>query len=128
MLKDYIPLWLRGPRSTLWLIAAVVLIGLVILTAPAPGTEPQVTLHRVALYKAALIALAAVMGYWFDRALYPYARPDSYLARDWRYGTDEPEGEADYPVAPGYMLPFCCAMIRRAITVAAVVIGMALGM
>ena len=127
-LKDYIPLWLRGPRNTVWLIATVVLIALVFLTAPGPGAEPQVTLWRIALYKAALISLAAVMGYWLDRALYPYARPDSYLARDWRYGTNEPEGEADYPVAPGYMLAFCTAMIRRSITVAATVIGMALGM
>ena len=127
-LKDYIPLWLRGPRSSLWLIATAVLIALVFLTAPPPGTELQVALWRLALHKASLISLAAVMGYWLDRALYPYARPDSFLVRDWRYGTNEPTGEADYPVVEGYMFAYCTAMIRRAITVAAVVIGMALGM
>ena len=82
----------------------------------------------VVLYKAALISLAAVLGYWLDRALFPYARPDSYLERDWRLGTDEPEGDADYRVASGYERAFTAAMLRRAIVVGCVVIGVALGL
>ena len=98
-----------------------------------PAADPR---HRadfpqqlpVALYKLSLISLAAVVAYWLDRSLFPYARPDSYLERDWRHGTDEPEGDADFRVVPGYVLPFCTAMLRRAIIVGAVVIGVALGL
>jgi len=119
-LSDSIPLWLRAPRNSLWLIAAVVLLLVVLVTSPAQ--------LPVVLYKAALVALAAVMGYWLDRALFPYARPDGYLVRDWRYGTDEPTGDADYQVVPDYRLPFVAAMIRRACIVGAVIIGMCTGL
>lgn len=30
----------------------------------------------VTLYKISLVSLAAVVGYWIDRAVFPYARPD----------------------------------------------------
>ncbi|BEU95533.1 putative holin [Acidovorax sp. DW039] len=82
----------------------------------------------VVLYKAALIALAAVLGYWLDRALFPYARPDGYLQRDWRYGTDEPEGDVDYPVVQAYIRVYTAAMLRRAIVVGCVVLGIAAGL
>ena len=73
--------------------------------------------------------LAAVMGYWLDRALFPYARPDSYLWRDWRKGTDEPEGEVDFPLANvAYMPAFCAAQLRRALVVGGVVLGVAAGL
>ena len=75
-----------------------------------------------------LISLAAFVGYWLDRSLFPYARPDGYLLRDWRHGTEEPEFEADYPVLAEHVLPFCVAMLRRAIIVGAVVVGVALGL
>ncbi len=114
------PLWLRAPRNSLWLAAAVVLLTLIALISPVQ--------LPVVLYKAALIALAAVLGYWLDRALFPYARPDGYLHRDWRHGTKAPEGDADFPVVPGYMPAFCQSMLRRAIVVSAVVIGVALGL
>ena len=119
-LYDSIPLWLRAPRNTLWLIAAAVLLGIIAFVSPVQ--------LPVVLYKAALIALAAVLGYWLDRAIFPYARPDSYLERDWRHGTDEPEGDADYRVTDDYIVPFCVAMLRRAIIVGAVVVGVALGL
>lgn len=119
-LKDSIPIWLRGPRSTLWLVLAVLL--LVVIAVITPQNLP------VALYKTALIALAAVIGYWLDRALFPYARPDGFLQRDWRYGTDEPENDVDFPVVMAYGRIYCAAMLRRAIVVAAVVLGMAIGL
>lgn len=115
-----IPLWLRAPRNTLWLLLAVLLLLLIGLISPVQ--------LPVVLYKAALIALAAVLGYWLDRALFPYARPDGYLQRDWRYGSEEPEGDADFPVVAHHMHAFCTAMIRRAIVVGMVVIGVALGL
>ena len=119
-LYDQIPLWLRAPRNTLWLIAAVLLLLIIALVSPVQ--------LPVVLYKTALIALAAVLGYWLDRGLFPYARPDGYLYADWRYGTEEPEGASDFPVLHDYHLVFCAAMLRRAIVVGTVVIGVAMGL
>ena len=115
-----IPLWLRAPRNTLWLLAALVLLFLIYQVSPQQ--------LPVALYKVSLIALAVVLGYWVDRALFPYARPDSYLEKDWRLGTLEPEKDADYPVCHEYMREFCTSQIRPAIIVASVVLGMAMGL
>ena len=119
-LKSHIPLWLRAPRNSLFLLLAVLLLAVIALVSPVQ--------LPVVLYKAALIALAAVIGYWLDRALFPYARPDSYLWRDWRKGTDEPEGDVDYPVVQGYIRVFTAAMLRRAIVVGCVVLGVAAGL
>ena len=77
-LKAHIPIWLRAPRSSLFIVLAVLLLALIAVVAPVQ--------LPVVLYKAALIALAAVIGYWLDRALFPYARPDGYLQRDWPVG------------------------------------------
>lgn len=119
-LKHSIPLWLRAPRGSTWFAVAITLLVLIAMVSPVQ--------LPVVLYKAALIAFAVVMGYWIDRALFPYARPDSYLHRDWRYGTNEPEGDADYPVAEGYRAAFCVALVRRALLVGLVVIAMATGL
>ena len=116
-----IPLWLRAPRNSLWLIAAALLLLVIALVSPVQ--------LPVILYKAALIALAVVLGYWLDRALFPYARPDSFLWRDWRKGTEEPEGDVDYPIANAeYMAAYCVAQLRRAIVVGCVVLGVAAGL
>ena len=119
-IKPHIPLWLRAPRSSLFLVLAVVLLSCIAVVSPVQ--------LPVALYKLTLIALAAVIGYWLDRALFPYARPDSYLQQDWRLGTLEPVDDADYPVCEQYTSAFCVAQLRRAIIVGAVVIGVALGL
>lgn len=119
-MRDVIPTWLRAPRTTTWFLLAALL--LVIIAFVAPAQLP------VVLYKASLVALAAVLGYWLDRTLFPYARPDSYLQRDWRLGTEEPEYEADYPVAPNYWGEFCTAQIRRALIVGCVILGLATGL
>ena len=110
----------RIPRMAGWLLTALLLIIAIALISPQQ--------LPVALYKLSLISLAAVVAYWLDRSLFPYARPDSYLLRDWRHGTEEPEFEADYPVLAEHMLPFCVSMLRRAIIVGAVVVGVALGL
>ncbi len=117
---DQIPLWLRAPRNILWLAVAVLLLAVIAVVSPVQ--------LPVVLYKTALIALAAVLGYWLDRGLFPYARPDGYLYADWRYGTEEPEGASDFPVLHDYHLVFCAAMLRRAIVVGTVVIGVAMGL
>lgn len=119
-MRDFIPAWLRVPRTTTWLLLAATLLAAIAIIAP-----PQLP---VVLYKACLIALAAVLGYWLDRVLFPYARPDGYLVRDWRYGTDEPVGEVDYPVVPSHLRAFTAAMLRRALVVGCVVLGVAAGL
>ncbi len=115
-----IPLWLRAPRNSLWILAALALLLLIFKVSPQQ--------LPVVLYKASLVALAVVIAYWIDRALFPYARPDSYLQKDWRLGTKEPEHDADYPVCHAYVREFCSAQIRRAIVVGCVVLAMALGL
>lgn len=119
-MKDFIPLWLRAPRSSLFVLLSVALLAALAVVSPVQ--------LPVALYKLTLIALAAVVGYWLDRALFPYARPDGYLVFDWRQGTDEPVGDVDYPVVMAYVRVFTAAMIRRAIVVGAVVLGVAQGL
>ena len=114
---------LRLPRMLDWLLAAVVLMLFVWQLAP----------HQlpVSLYKLSLIALAAVAGYWIDRSLFPYARPDRFLSVDEPPVEEEgPDGStltlgtfAD-PVLPPLM---AAAMLRRAIIVAAAMIAVGLG-
>ncbi|MDO5940622.1 putative holin [Burkholderia cepacia] len=110
----------RFPRMVGWLVAAVLLAAAIAVISPQQ--------LPVALYKLSLISLAAVVAYWLDRGLFPYARPDAYLRDDWRRGTDEPVDEADFPIVDGYRLVFAAAMLRRAAIVAGVVIGVALGL
>lgn len=120
-LYQSIPVWLRAPRNSLWLVIAALLLAAIAVLSPKQ--------LPVVLYKAALIALAAVLGYWLDRALFPYARPDGYLHRDWRRNSGPvPDGEVDYPIVPAYARVYCAAMMRRALVVGAVVIGVALGL
>ncbi|KAB2905576.1 MAG: hypothetical protein F9K35_01495 [Burkholderiaceae bacterium] len=119
-MRDFIPAWRRAPRTTTWLVLAVLLLAAIAIVAPQQ--------LPVVIYKASLVALAAVLGYWLDRTLFPYARPDSYLQRDWRLGTDEPEHEADFPVVPNYWREFCTAQVRRALIVGCAVLGMAAGL
>ena len=111
---------MKQPRLFGWLIATVLLLAVIGLLYP----------HQlpVSLYKLSLVTMAGVAGYWLDRSLFPYARPDGYLYADWRYGTEEPEGASDFPVLHDYHLVFCAAMLRRAIVVGTVVIGVAMGL
>lgn len=84
-----------------WLVIAATLTGIIYVIAPQQ--------LPVTLYKLSLISIAAVVGYWIDRSLFPYARPDVFLN----------DGPAD--------VAFSAAQLRRAIIVAACVIGVALG-
>ncbi len=96
----------RLPRMAGWLLIAVGLAAAVGLLAP----------HQlpVTLYKLSLVVAAAVVGYWLDRSLFPYARPDDLLAM-W---SQEP--------LPKF-LAFGAAMLRRALIVAAAMLAVGLG-
>ena len=83
-----------------WLMYSLVLTTLIAWLAP----------HQllVTAYKLSLIALAAVCGYWIDRSTFPYARPDDLLIE---------KSEAK----------FAYAMQRRALIMAACILGVSLG-
>lgn len=88
------------PRMADWLVVTVILTVLIALTAPH--------MFGVTLYKLSLVSLAAVAGYWIDRSLFYYARPDCFLVG-------------------GREVVFAAAMLRRALIVAACVLGVSLG-
>lgn len=90
-----------------WLALAVLLSALTYTLAPQ-----QLPLS---VYKLSLVSTAAVVGYWIDRALFPYAHPDSLL--------DIPDG-ADHMTL---VLLMCSAMLRRALIVSAAMLAVGLG-
>lgn len=91
------------PRLSGWLLVALLLAAVVWLLAPQQLS--------VTVYKLSLVAAAAVAGYWLDRSLFPYARPDRYL-----------EG-----TVAEFSLIFASAMLRRAVIVAAAMLAVGLG-
>ncbi|MFZ6675397.1 putative holin [Undibacterium sp. Xuan67W] len=110
----------KYPRMTDWLIFAIALS--VLIFALAPNQIP------VSLYKINLIALAGVVGYWLDRSLFPYARPDSFMAEDEKdAGIDGGGLIFDLECFVQNDLLFVAAQIRRAIIVAAAMIAVGLG-
>jgi hypothetical protein len=111
------------PRLQLIFFAllACVLQGAIWLFSPAQGP--------VVLYKLGLAVIAVVIAVFCDVALFPFARPDSYLDDDWRKDPDaDRPGDADYPIAVGYYAAFYCACLRRALIVAAFVLAVSLGL
>ncbi|WP_447776344.1 putative holin [Variovorax boronicumulans] len=116
-----------------WLIVSIVLAILAqFLQASSPGN-----VLAVSVYKAHLLSLGGWVGYWLDRALFPYDRPHTYL--------EEPEEVplSDFSVAHDHGSPldwtqpfavaeaiapaYGYAMLRRAIIVAAALICVGLG-
>ena len=116
----YIGQLLHIPRLLNWLIFSVLLIAMLALLA--------VTQLPVVLYKLTLISLAAVIGYWLDRSLFPYARPDGSLKLRWKGRPEAADYKVDHPVVDGYQRVFATAMLRRAIIVAAVMLAVAMGL
>jgi hypothetical protein len=114
------PLIAHFPRTLIWALCTVFLC--MVLANIAPD---QVV---VVIYKIALVFLGGLIGYWLDRAAFPYARPDGYLVDFWQRGTDEPIGAADFEVCNGYYNVYALAMLRRALIMIAVIIAMAIGL
>lgn len=92
------------PRLWLWWV-------ITLATALAVGVLAPQQLG-VSLYKLSLVAMAALAGYWIDRALFPYSRPHQHIG-----------GCATDRTA----MVFCTSMIRRAIIVAAAMLSTGLG-
>lgn len=94
---NYTPRRPRTPRLTNWSLITLVLLVLLYTIAPSKLS--------VILYKASLVTFGGVLGYWIDRALFPYARPNQ--VHRWHQ-------------------PW--AGIRRALVVLACVLGLTLGL
>lgn len=100
------------PRLTLWIVTSIVLMAFLGLIEPQQLT--------VLVYKLLLVSAAAVMGYWLDRSLFPYARPHVLV--------NLPAPDDCCECARNMRLTAGLAMLRRALVILAVVIGVALGL
>lgn len=116
-------------RLLKWYLLAIILFLIIIALSPQQLT--------VVVYKLALVLLSAVIGYHLDRALFPYASPGSYLLINWKEGPYRQgwgsviKGEnhdVAYPVINNYQNIFAVVLIRRAIIVSAVILGVTLGL
>lgn len=103
------------PRMWHWAIVALLLLAAIAFTAPQQ--------LGVLLYKVAMVALFGVLGYWLDRGLFPYARPDSF--KQPAAGMPE-EMRKNYSGIEYYLCSF--SMIRRAIIIAACMLAGANGL
>lgn len=116
---------MKQPRLFGWLIATVLLLAVIGLLYP----------HQlpVSLYKLSLVTMAGVAGYWLDRSLFPYARPDSFIVK---ITPDEEACDIDldgdcklipWEVVDGDGFVFAIAMLRRAIIVGCAMMAIGLG-
>lgn len=80
----------------------------------------------VSLYKLNLIAMAGFGGYWLDRSLFPYARPDRFYPE---CGIDDPDTALDFSIDTHIHndLLFAVAQVRRALIVVGAMIAIGLG-
>lgn len=115
----------RHQRLRNWIILAVILLVAIALVSPAQ--------LGVTLYKLSLVSIAAILGYHLDRALFPYASPGSYLIDNWKETLGKPpipngRNEPEFPIATGYELVFAAVLLRRALIVSAICIGVTMGL
>ena len=128
---------LRRARMADWVVAAALLTLLAWLMAPQQ--------LPVTLYKLSLVALAGVAGYWVDRSMFPYARPDLFF--ELHHGADGAPEETTFTSLAGvvsfaekqtsinledasseHLLRLAgVAMLRRAVIVAATMLAVGLG-
>lgn len=122
----------RAPRLWGWILVSIVLLLLVAWVAPQ-----QVP---VSIYKLSLVTMAGVVGYWLDRSMFPYARPDVFLSLADPFDLDfeDPSKDAGcdpemsscavLSVSDGPLLQLAAhSMLRRAVIVAAAMLAMGLG-
>ena len=102
-------------RMAGWLYVSLVLAVAILLLAPYQ--------LPVTLYKLSLITTGAWLGYWLDRALFPYARPGCFI----QWGASPGGPGVVLAMSEAQVRAFAAAMLRRALIIAAVVIAVALG-
>lgn len=97
------------PRMFDWLLVTLVLVAAIYVLSPQQ--------LPVSLYKLSLITMAAAVGYWIDRSLFPYARPDQL-----EVGTANGSSSI---TAEGILISI--SMLRRAIIVGCAMLAVSLG-
>lgn len=118
----------------LWVTIALAIVAQLAMRADAGS------LIAVTVYKAHLLSLGGWGGYWLDRALFPYARPHTYVdgealdINDLAAHTPPPGAEDDTlsavagaVLAGGAAYDYPLTMLRRAIVVAACLVCVGLG-
>lgn len=116
---------LKFPRLTGLVLISVILF-LACLFTQAQASD---SLIAVSLYKLHMASLAGWAGYWIDRLTFPYSRPHELLqsAEDAViHGTPSSPDNGDM-VIEGLAYGADQAMLRRAIIIAACVVGICLG-
>lgn len=109
---------MKTPRLFYLLVLNILLALAIVAIAPQ-----QVA---VTLYKLSLVTTAGLIGYWLDRALFPYARPDEFIKfRSNKFNQEFPFAET--VVNKDLALVFAAAMLRRAIIVGCAMLAMGLG-
>lgn len=104
----------KSYRMISWVVLTAVLLAASLFAQSAlPGNVVSVS-----LYKAHLMALGGWGGYWLDRALFPYARPDQIIRG---------VSTAGVAASDEAFFVYCTAMLRRAIVVAACLVCVGLG-
>jgi hypothetical protein len=103
------------PRLVVWLLVSVVLLAGIALISPQQ--------LPVVLYKIALVTIAAVLAYWLDRTLFPYARPHILFDNCNALISDS-------QIDAGRQLRWHASLstLRRALIVLACVLGLTLGL
>lgn len=93
----------------------------------------------VLLYKVLLVDIAALVGYWLDRSLFPYARPDEVFSADARsadavgevsfsFAESAAQQLANSPEPEAWRLQlFAWCMVRRAAIVLGAMLAVGLG-
>lgn len=113
---------MKSPRLFWWLIATVLLLAVIGLLYPQQ--------LPVSLYKLSLVTMAGVVGYWLDRSLFPYARPDSFLVETINGESCDIDTDNCKLIPVGDVqgdFVFAMAMLRRAIIVGAAMVAIGLG-
>ncbi len=109
---------MKTPRLFYLFLFNLALIG--IIFAIAPQQAP------VTLYKLSLVTLAGLVGYWLDRAIFPYARPDAFVKyKQVAFKQSFPFTETI--VHKDLEFVFAAALIRRAIIIGCAMLAMGLG-
>lgn len=113
---------LCNPRLLLglFLLCGTVFLAALLFLSPVQG--PAV------LYKVAPVVVAAVVDMAFNFLAFPYTLPSSYLDKDWRKDPDAAgdDDKPDFPIATGYFRPFCTALLRHVVIIAAFVLTVTL--
>lgn len=104
----------KAPRLTSFAIIAIMLTAMIAFIAPFQ--------LGVTLYKLSLVTLAAVLGYWIDRAVFHYLRPHELLQKSEAARQQDNRVTAEDRAADASI-----ATVRRAILMASVILAIALG-